>query len=488
MATGVVGRNGKGANRPIEGSNETWIDQELAGSQFRDVRLDKRFRTLLEQLSNGVGESIPLVCQDWANTKAAYRFFSNERVSEEAILAGHFQSTRDRFLAEQEPILILHDTTEFSFKREDIGPIGMLNKGVAGQDNQGRLRHYTSCGLLMHASLAVTSEGLPLGLAALKFWTRKKFKGTNALKRKVNPTRVPIEQKESVRWLENLRQSTALFNKPQQCVHIGDRESDIYEFFSTAHQAGTHFLVRTWVDRLAGEGEHTVAEEMKQVRVKGRHRLKVKNNKGKLVEAVLELRYRRIRVLPSRAKKKQCPELTLTVLYAQERDTPKDREKIDWKLITDLPVRSRAEALEKLAWYALRWKIEVFHKILKSGCKVEESKLRTAERLVKLLSVFCILAWRIFWLTMTKRCAADAPPGLALTAVEIHLLDQIVKDKPGEASSPKTLSTYLTKIARLGGYLARAHDPAPGNQVVWKGMSRLTDMELGFMVGVKTCG
>jgi len=108
--------------------------------------------------------------------------------------------------------------------------------------------------------------------------------------------------------------------------------------------------------------------------------------------------------------------------------------------------------------------------------------------LVKLLAVFCLLSWRIFWLTMMNRCAADAPPGLALTRVEIQLLDQLVKVKPAEASQPKTLSTYLTKMARLGGYLARAKDPPPGNQVIWKGMSRLTDMELGFMVGAKLVG
>jgi hypothetical protein len=283
-------------------------------------------------------------------------------------------------------------------------------------------------------------------LAAVKFWSRKDFKGTTALKRKINPTRVPIEQKESVRWLDNLRQATALFDQPSRCVHVGDRESDIYELFCTAQALGTHFVVRTCVDRLAGEGEHTVAAEMQEVRVKGQYRLKVKNNQGEWEEAVLELRYRRLRLLPPRGKQKHYPELVLTVLYAQERDTPKDRERIDWKLITDLPVRSRAEAIEKLAWYALRWKIEVFHKILKSGCKAEESKLRTAERLVKLLSVFCILAWRIFWLTMIKRCAADAPPGLALTQVELHLLDQLVKDKPGDALKKKTLSTYLTKM------------------------------------------
>jgi hypothetical protein len=485
MSKGVIETGG---DRPANGSSKAWIDQEIGPGQFGDVRLDQRFQTLLEQVSNGVGESLPLVCQDWANTKAAYRFLSNERVCEGAILAGHFQATRDRFRAEQEPVLILHDTTEFSFKREDGQSIGVLTKGLANKDRQGRPRLFTACGLLMHSSLAVTTDGLPLGLAAIKFWTRKKFKGTNALRGKVNPTRVPIEEKESVRWLENVRQSTALFQQPERCVHIGDRESDIYELFCTAQAVGTHFLVRTCVDRLAGDGEHTVAEEMQEVRVKGRHRLKVKNNQGDFVEAVLELRYRRIRILPPIGKQKRYPELTLTVLHAQERDTPTDREKIDWKLITDLPVRSRQEAIEKLAWYALRWKIEVFHKILKSGCKAEASKLRTAERLVNLIAIFCLLAWRIFWLTMMNRCAADAPPGLALTRMEIQLLDQLVKDKPAEASQNKTLSTYLTKIARLGGYLARAKDPPPGNQVIWKGMSRLMDMQLGFIIGAKLVG
>ena len=467
---------------------KTWMDRELAGCKFKDVRLGKRFRKLFEQLSDGVGESIPLVCQDWANAKAAYRFFSNERVSEEEILAGHFQSTRERFLAESEPMLILHDTTEFSFKREDIRPIGMLNKGVAGKDNQGRPRHYTSCGILMHSSLVVTAEGLPLGLAAIKFWTRDKFKGTNALKSKVNPTRVPIERKESIRWLENLRQSTALLNRPEHCVHIGDRESDIYELFCTAQQAGTHFVVRSCVDRLAGQDDHTIAEEMKKVAVQGVHRIEVRNKKGELDKAVLELKYRRLRVLPPVGKQKQYPELTLTVIYAQERGTPQDREKIDWKLITDLPVSSRTEAVQKLEWYALRWKIEMFHKILKSGCKAEESKLRTAERLVNLISVFCILAWRIFWMTMINRSSPEAPPELALTTTEIRLLDQLVKDKSHKSTQKKSISSYLIKVARLGGYLARASDPAPGNTVMWRGMSRLIDIELGFMLGAKLVG
>jgi hypothetical protein len=191
-----------------------WVDRELAGCEFRDERLGKRFRSLLARLAGSPGESIPLACQDWTNTKAAYRFLDNARVSEAQILAGHFLATRDRVAATDGPILVLHDTTEFSFKREDIKAVGITYKGVTGANWDGTLRHYTACGILMHSSLAVTTEGLPLGLSAAKFWTRKKFKGTNALKKKINPTRVPIEEKESIRWLENLQQSTALLAEP----------------------------------------------------------------------------------------------------------------------------------------------------------------------------------------------------------------------------------------------------------------------------------
>ena len=436
-----------------------------------------------------MGESIPLVCQDWANTKAAYRFFSNERVSEEDILGGHFQSTRDRFAAAGEPILILHDTTEFIYQREQPALIGSTKRVNSGRDKAGRLRSHTICGILMHSSLAVTVEGLPLGLAAIKFWTRKKFKGTNALKKKVNPTRVPIEKKESIRWLENLTQSTELLGEPARCVHIGDRESDIYELFCRARESGTHFLVRTCVDRLAGDGAHTISDEMDAVAIKGLHRVEVGDGKGDVSEAVLEIKYRRIHVLPPIGKQKRYPALDLTVIHAQERGAPKSRKPIDWKLITDLPVRSKQDAIEKLNWYAMRWKIEVFHKILKSGCKAEDSKLRTAQRLANLIAVFCILSWRVFWMTMLNRAAPEAPPELALTDMEITLLDHLVKDIGTTKYHAKTkLPHYLIKVARLGGYLARASDPPPGNTIMWRGLSRLTDIELGAIIGARFVG
>lgn len=117
---------------------------------------------------------------------------------------------------------------------------------------------HTVCGLLMDASLAVTTEGLPLGLGAVEFSTRTKFNGTAPLKGKINPTRIPIEQQESVRWLEYLGRTTELFGDPGRCIHVGDRESDIYELFCLTQELGTQFLVRICVDRLALEGDTTV--------------------------------------------------------------------------------------------------------------------------------------------------------------------------------------------------------------------------------------
>lgn len=340
----------------------------------------------------------------------------------------------------------------------------------------------------MHSSLAVTVEGLPLGLAAVKFWTRKKFKGTAQLKKKINPTRVPIEKKESVRWLDNLRQSIERLGQPERCIHIGDRESDIYELYCLTQELGAHFFVRACVDRLAGDGGHTIATEMEETSIKGLHYIDVRDDKGEMTKAALEIKFKRIAVLPPIGKQNRYPALDLTVIHASERGAPKGRKPIEWKLITDLPVRGRSEAIEKINWYAMRWKIEMFHKILKSGCRAEDSKLRTAERLANLMAVFCILSWRVLWLTMLNRTAPDASPKMALTDTEIALLDELISDVGNRRCRPGTLAFYLTKLARLGGYLARAADPPPGNVVIWRGLSRLTDIELGAEIGAAGSG
>jgi len=149
-------------------------------------------------------------------------------------------------------------------------------------------------------------------------------------------------------------------------------------------------------------------------------------------------------------------------------------------LLADLPVDSKAQAIEKLVWYASRWKIETYHKILKSGRKAEEARLRTAERLINLISICCILSWRIFWMTMLNRTAAEMPAAAVFSEPERQLLDHLVPDRDRDRKKKKSLSLYIIKMAKLGGYLARTSDPPPGNIVMWRGLSRLTDVMLGF--------
>ena len=475
----------KPAIDPASCGSQDWIEQELAASKLPDARLEKRLRHLVEQMAKGVGRSIPWACQDWAAAKAAYRFFSNGRVSEEQILAGHFSATRERLGCGEELFLIVHDTTEFSYKREDMAAVGLVSKGSVRKDSQGHPVYFTTCGINLHSSLAVTLDGLPMGLTAVKFWSRKAFKGRKA-KRKAH--RAPIEEKESIRWLENLRSSTELLGQPQRCIHVGDQESDIFDLFGTAQQLGTHFLVRTRADRLADGGPDTVAETIGRSPRRGLYRIAVRNRKGEESEAVLEIRYRRMCIQTAKGKKKRYPDQMVTVIEAREQEMPPDRDRIDWKLITDLAVNSRQQAVEKVQWYALRWKIEIFHKILKSGCRAEQAKLRTASRLVNLLAVFCILSWRVFWLTMTNRIDPEADPGLVFTDLELRILERLAADRSNVQLQQQGLSHYLIKLARLGGYLARNSDPPPGNETIWRGLTRLVDIQLGVILGAEFVG
>src|SRR4051812_41897176 len=401
---------------------DVWVERELDGGAFPDQRLKARLGRLLGDFGQRIGGTVPMACQDWAATKAAYRFFNNPRVDEGVILAGHFAATRARFGATAGPILVLHDTTEFSFTRDNPEAIGQLSLL--------KTRHatVTLCGLLMHSSLVLTPQGVPLGLAAVKFWTRDKFKGTNALKRKVNPTRIPIEPKESVRWLENLKQSTAMLGDPPRCVHVGDRESDIYELFCAAEEARTHFLVRTCVDRLAEGGGTTISEVMGREPVRGVHEVEVRDDHGRVSTAVLDVRFRRMTVRPPIGEQKRYPTLELTVIHAEEREAPAGREPIRWRLLTNLAVNDFKAATGKLDWYAQRFKIETYHEVLKSGCRAGASRLRTAERLTNLLAVLCVVAWRVFWLTMTSRATPDAPAEVALAKEEVEILDRLAGD------------------------------------------------------------
>lgn len=283
---------------------QSWVEEETAETKLGDARLNRRLGAMLEALEERPGQSLPTAFQDWSSTKAAYRFFSNENVSEDKILEGHFAASASRIKATEGPILILQDTTEFNFKRADPHKIGFTKVSTGRKLKDGRFQKFAICGLLMHASLAITPEGLPLGLTAAKFWSRSKFKGTAELKRKVNPTRIPIDQKESVRWLDNLRLSTELAGAPDRCVHIGDRESDIYELYCLAEDLGTKFLVRSCVDRLAQDGKTTIAQVMESTPSSGTHEVHFRDAQGKEQRALLSIRHATMTVRPPIGKQK----------------------------------------------------------------------------------------------------------------------------------------------------------------------------------------
>ena len=269
-------------------------------------------------------------------------------------MKGHFEATKSRFDAIDGPILILQDTTEISYQGSNPEKIGKIKVLPNGKNVFGKVQKFTQCGILMHPSLAITTDGLPLGLVALKFWTRDKFKGRNSLEKKINNTRVPIELKESIRWIDSLQESTKLLADPGKCIHIGDRESDIYELFHAAKEANTHFLFRTHVDRLAKDGTYTIAEIMAEAKVKGVHKITIRDKNSNIYDVTLDIKYRKIKVLPSKGKQKKYQPLYLTIIHAEERGNPKNRPKIIWKLITDLVVSSKQDVLEKINWYALR--------------------------------------------------------------------------------------------------------------------------------------
>lgn len=470
---------------------QNWVADEISECDLGDARLNRRLGAMLEALGERPGSSLPTAFQDWANTKAAYRFFANENVSEDKILEGHFNASALRIQATNGPILILQDTTEFTFKRAAPEKIGFTHISTGRRMEEGRHQKHAICGLLMHASLAVTPDGLPLGLTAAKFSSRSKFKGTAALKRKINPTRVPIEHKESMRWLDNLRLSTKLTGAPERCVHIGDRESDIYELYCLAQDLGTNFLVRSCVDRLAEDGATTIAQVMAKVQSSGTHEIRFRDVAGMEQRAVLALKHASMTVRPPIGKQKKYQHQTLQIIHAEELDPPENRAPVFWKLITNLPVENHADAVHKLNWYARRWTIEIFFKTLKSGCRIENFRLTTADRLANCIALCCVVAWRVSWLTILRRQSPAASPAAVFTEVERVILDRAMP--PNRQGDPRDLAFYMTATARLGGYLDRKSDPPPGTTVIWRGFSRLADLTEGFIVAnegnpIKTCG
>ena len=456
--------------------SSSWVEAEVGRSIFKDKRINGRFLKICEKVAENIGSTIPDSCQNWGLTKGTYRFLGNERIEEAEILQGHFLSVKERFDACDGPVLILHDTTEFSYKKNDTSKLEKIRTiRLARQYSKGMydsIEHKIS-GILMHASVAATPEGLPLGLTSVKYWTRKKFKGARALYKKVNATRIPIEEKESIRWLQNLQQTDFLLQNPEKCVHIGDRENDIYEFFCEASFLKTNFVIRASVDRLAEEC--TLSEIIALEEAKFSKEITFTDENGNEITTEIEVKYKTIEVHPPNGKEDQYESLVLTFINATELKNPEGRPKLNWNLITNINTSSSKKIWELISWYKKRWTVEIFFKILKMICGAEQSKLRTSNRLARLISILSIMAWRIHWITMMARQAIETAIDVVFEKTEQKILEKINKKR-----KLKTIREYLYSLAQLGGYLARKSDAAPGPHVIWRGLMRLADIQRGF--------
>lgn len=462
---------------------QTWVDKEIAMSDLPDPRLRERLAEMMSRMSEQPGASIPRAMQDWAATKAAYRFLSNPRVTEAKILAGHFAATSQRALDHKGVLLVLHDTSEFNFYRSEPEAIGFTQKGGLREGLSSRLVPETLCGTFGHYSLALTPEGVPLGLCAAEFWSRDSFVAEKDMQSQQQSKKLP-EDKESARWIRGVQAATQNLGSQKNCIlHIGDREADNYALFVATLEEESSFLVRVKANRCVLEEEGRLFTWFDQAEIKGKMNLTYRDGPKKQT-AKLSIQFGKVTIQPSRPPKgTKIRELSVYVIRAY---TSSKGNNLDWKLITNVPILSLEDAKKAIELYALRWKIEVFFKILKSGLKVRDLKLRSIEPLVNALAIASILAWRIYWLTMSQRSSAKVNPDLVFTPLEQKVLRKLKPDKGPKKK--KDLKYYLLKVASLGGYLNRSNDAFPGNAVMWRGMEALCMIMLGVELGAELVG
>ena len=456
-----------------------WMDEVETSVELGDERLNKRFATLVEAFVERPAASIPEACGSWAATQAAYRFFGNDAVVPDTLREAMAQATAAR--AQGRPVILaVQDRTSLDYtSHTDTSGLGPL------ENPQHR-------GLFAHSTLAVDPEGgVPLGVVGQQVWARESQRVGKRHQRK----EVPIEAKESQRWLVGLQETHARLSVVARVVTVADREADIYELFALAYHLPGEWLIRARHDRrVAGELAHLVATvEAAPVCARTLVEL-VRTNKREARLATLEVRRAQVTLLPPRRAVKviqhwwaQHPQtahlapaslepLTVGVVLAREVDAPADAEPVEWLLLTSLPVATTEDALLCISYYRLRWLVERYHFVLKSGCLLERLQLESAERLQRALAVYSEVAWRLLWLTYEARACPEAPCTVVFDEPTWQLL--VLADCPTAALPlvPPDLRTAVRKVAMLGGFLGRKGDGEPGVKTLWRGLRRLTDM------------
>jgi hypothetical protein len=442
-----------------------WAEEELGQAQLGDRRLVERGCQLARAFWARPQASIPQACDTRAQTKAAYRFLDNPRVTMNSLLSSHTQATARR-MANETIVLAVQDTTSLNYSThpatEMLGLIGS--------------RADAFIGMLVHSTLVFNVAGTPLGLVDVQCWTRC----PEDFGKKHDRYELPLEAKESVRWLRSLEQLERLQNlcPNTRLVSVGDREADIYELFvwGTEKPGRPALLIRAERDRLLAQSQEHLANYLAQQSVAGCLELQVprRGNRPPRV-ATLSVRFAAVELHPPKRKKQLGP-VRVWAVSAWEENPPTGVEPLRWDLLTTCPVEDFAGALEKLRWYAGRWGIEVFHRVLKSGCQIETRQLAGADRLEACLAIDMVVAWRIYHLTKLGREVPTVPCTVFFEEHEWKALVTYVRQNPQEPTQAPTLREAVRMVAGLGGFLGRKNDGEPGTETLWLGLQRLEDL------------
>lgn len=453
----------------------TEIRNELETIDLGDERLNKRGKNVLETLWADPQASINAAHQGWTETHGAYRFFDNDLVTAEKVLQPHQEATRNR-IAQHPVVLVAQDTTELDYTQHPPKGAGPLN-------------YEKQRGFLDHSHVALTPDGLCLGVLDANIWARSDEDFGKSEERADQP----IETKETYRWLEGYRLACALKQQvpSTHIVSIADAECDIYEVFVEAHECkddAPDFVIRAGKKRCLSERDpeagpwchRKLQEEMNQAPVIRVRELELQRTpKRKARTAKLEIRAKRVRLKAPPRKHTTLPEVEVNVVLVREIDPPSDEEAIEWMLVTSLPIDTVEQVMHVVDFYTARWSIEVFFRIFKTGCQVEKIQLETSERLMPSLMLYKIIAWRVFYLTMLGRECPDLPCDMLFTPDEWKPVWKITREEP-IPENPPSLSEFLMLLAELGGHNGRRHDDPPGPQCLWIGIRRMTDFAIAW--------
>lgn len=448
-----------------------WVVNEFANAPFSDDRIIKRLIQIADKAFSSPASSIPEACQSYSATRAAYRFFNNKNVKPEAILMTHREQTIER-MRKHKTVLVIQDTTSLDYRTHPA------TKGLGNYSNANG-----ALGLKLHTALAVTEDGLPLGILDHHIWARN----PDEYGKRHSRDDLHISDKESQRWLDTLNSSLKDAPKYINAVTVCDREADIYEFFSEAVSNNQQLLVRVSQNRLIKEEGRKLFNEIENKSVCGHINVDIPRDvEGKRPprEATLEIKFCPVTVKRTRRiiNSKSLPSLNLHVVQAKEINVPQGTQPIHWLLITTLPVENFEQAIEKIKWYRQRWKIERYHYVLKSGCKVEELQLETAEGLQNAVSVYSVVAWKLLWLKYESETEPEISCEVVLEEHEWKALYCVINRVSIPPAQPPTLKEATLMIAKLGGFLARKGDGNPGVKVIWRGLRRLFDIAEGWAI------